>query len=158
MGRSPCHSINARRLLLQLPVQVRREGQPQIHQGFTLRLREDHTACTRLGQEPLLSPQQIQIPGLLPPHGGHAAHHDAVQGLGDGAHLVLAQKQAKQPGEAVQIPDRLPQKGRHLLHRPHQNVPELLLLLGAAPVPRRLKGGGQLLQPPGGLHLFQEGV
>ena len=70
LGRSPCHSINARRLLLQLPVQVRREGQPQIHQGFTLRLREDHTACTRLGQEPLLSPQQIQIPGLLPPHGG----------------------------------------------------------------------------------------
>ena len=96
--------------------------------------------------------------GLLPPHGSHAAHHNAVQSLGDGSHLVLAQEQTEQPGESVQIPDRLPQKGPHLLHSPHQNIPELLLLLGAPAVSCCLKGSRQVLQTLRRPDLLQKGI
>ena len=96
------------------------------------------------------------MPDLLAAHGGNAAHGHRIEHRGDGAHVILAQQQPQEPGEGLRLPGGPAQDAVKLLQSPHQDLPELVILLGRPVVPGGIGLGSQPLQMPRQVRLLQK--
>ena len=99
-------------------------------------------------------PQEEQDLHLLVGHPGGVPRRHRVQGHGDGPHVILGQRQGKQPGELVQLHRPVLQQQGALLQPPHQNVPELAVLGGGVPVPPPVQAVRPLGQPGGQINVL----